>query len=505
MSVVSAFGGVYSALDYAYGTASPVAPPPLQVGIGNSTIGSASITVITPITITQGGSPVSPIAVGSTLTIGNAAGAETVTVTAVGAPSLSGFAPGTGSVSVTAVFANLHGPNEYIASATFGLQEAINVATATGGGEVAIYPAWYRAGGTLAMILAATVPTFSLNSFGAFGATRIVDLENLTMWTYTANSVTVVAAPSAATALTVASLTGVTGTWTAITEHVLFTYVTADGGETLASADYSFTATVSLAIGGTGPAALAGAVGYRVYIGANATTTCYLVPAIAANGTVIQCGPVAAFKIGTNFSVATATVASALIPVQSTAFPAGFVPTAGSALSQPMATVVGPFAVTGVVTAGTAVELGKYQLPSGFLNFVNRTLRITLQGIWTPVSTAVLILSVTVGSVYNGTETTVYTVTTAASSGTTAADFQTVLILRTALVGATGTIEAHGFSVAGLVTATANLGAVSLDTTQAASSAVSLTGQDYIRFLINSSAANITQSQLRTAIIEVLQ
>lgn len=505
MSVISAFAGTYSALDYAYGAVTTVAPPPLQVGIGNTTIGSASITIITPITVTQGGAPISPIAVGSSITVGNASGAETVTVTAVGAPSLAGFAPGTGSVSVTAVFANLHGPQEYVSSATYGLQEAINVAAAAGGGEVAIYPAWYRAGGTAAMIQAATVPTFSLNSFGAFGAVRIKDVENLTMWTYTANSVTVVAAPSAATALTVASLAGVTGTWTAITIHALFTYITADGGESLASADYSFTATVSLAIGGTGPAASTGAVGYRVYMGANATTTCYLVPAIAANGTVIQCGPIAAFKIGTSFSVATATVAAALIPVQSTAFPAGFIPTASASTSQPMATVAGPFAVTGVVTAGTAVEIGKVPLPSGFLNFINRTLRITLQGIWTPVSTATLILSVQIGSVYNGTETTVYTVTSAASSGTTAADWQTQLIIRTAATGATGTVEAHGFSVAGLVTATAFLGAVSLDTTQAASGTVSLTGQDYIKFSINSGAANITQSQLRTVVVEVLQ
>lgn len=503
MSIVSAFGGVYSALDYAYGCGgTPVAPPALQVGTGNTTTGSASITVITPITFTQGGAPLSPIAVGSSLVIGNAGNAETVTVTAVGTPSLSGFAPATGSVSVTAVFANTHGPQENIASATFGLQEAINIASGSGGGEVAIYPAWYKIGGTVAMIAAATLPLQTLNSLGTTGLVRIVDLQSLAMYTYGANSVSVVAAPAAATAATVASIAATTGTWTAITIHVLFTYVTADGGETLASADFSFTATLNKAIGGTGPAALASAVGYRVYMGANATTTCYLSPATAANGTVIQCGPIAAFKIGTSFSVATANVAAALIPVQSSAFPVGFQPTVAGLTGNNI--VEGPFAVTGVVTAGTAAEGAVIQLPTGYLNRVNKAFRLTVQGIYTPVSTATLILSVTVGSVYNGTETTIFTVTSAASSGTTASDFTMQILFRTALIGATGTIEAHGVTFAGLATGTANLGAVNIDTAQAASGAVDLTAQGYMRVLINSGTANLTQSQIRTVLLEPL-
>lgn len=501
MALISAFAGTYSALDYAFGTSSSVAPPPLQIGAGNTVVGVGSITIITPITTTQGGTPVSPIAAGSTIIVGTASNAETVTVTSVGVPSLAGYAPGTGSVTVTATFANLHGPQENVASATFGLQEAINVASAAGGGVAAIYPAWYKIGGTAAMIAAATLPTMLLNSAGSTGLVRIFDAQTLQFYSYTPNSVTAVAAPSAATALTVASTTA-TGTWTAITIHVLFTYVTADGGESLASADYSFTATVSKAIGGTGPAASTGAVGYRVYMGANATTTCYLSPATVANGTVITCGALNCFKIGTSFSVATANVAAALIPVQPSSFPAGFQPSTAGLIGGNI--VEGPFAVTGVVTAGTAAEVAIVQLPAAYLNRVNKAFRLTVQGIWTPVSTAVLILSVTVGSVYNGTETTIFTVTTAASTGTTAADWEIRILLRTAATGATGTIEAHGTATAGLVTATTNLGATSIDAVQGASSAADLTGQDYIRVLINSSAANITQSQCRTVLLEPL-
>ena len=76
------------------------------------------------------------------------------------------------------------------------------------------------------------------------------------------------------------------------------------------------------------------------------------------------------------------------------------------------------------------------------------------------------------------------------SSGTTASDWEIDLILRTAATGATGTIEAHGHTFAGLVTGTANLGAVNIDNTIAPSSAGrSLTKQDYIRVTINSGTA----------------
>jgi hypothetical protein len=502
MSLISTFAGTYSALDYAFGTAQSVAPSGLQVVTGNTAVGVGTITIATPITTTQGGTPFSPIAIGSVLTIGNAANAETVTVTGVGIPSLAGFAPDTGSITVTATFANLHGPQENVLSATYGLQEAINVASQAGGGSVAVYPAWYKAGGTAAMVAAATVPTSLVNtSAGYSGVVRIVDAQTLQSYTYGPRSVTVVAAPSAATSATVASTTAA-GTWTAITIHVLFTYVTPDGGESLASSDYSFTATVSEAIGGTGPAASTGAVGYRVYMGANATTTCYLSPVTAANGTPIQCGPIAAFKIGTSFSVATANVAAALIPVQSSAFPAGFQPATAGLLGGNI--VEGPFAVTGVVTAGTAIEGAIFQLPAAYLNRVNKAFRLTVQGIFTPVSTATLIVSVAVGSVYNGTETTIYTTTSAATTGTTASDFLLQVILRTALIGATGTVEAHGFTIGASTTATANIAAVNIDNAQAASSAVDLTGQGYIRVLINSGTANLTQSQIRTVLLEPL-
>lgn len=502
MSLITRFAGQYNALSFNYGGGNTGAPDAIDVLQGNPNTGASTVFVAASFTVDQGANAFSPFVVGQTIQIGRGAALETVTLTGVGTPTLVGPEPSAYSISLSASFSFIHGYGDPVFSATYGLQEAINVAASNGGGNVIVDPSWYVAGGTATIIAAAAVLTSPVSSSGVTGQVRIADLASGATYSYGANSLTAVAAPSAATSATVASQVGVVGTWTAITEHVLFTYVTADGGESLASADYSFTATVNLAIGGSGPAASTGAVGYRVYIGANATTTCYLVPAIAANGTLIQTGAFACFKLGTPFSVATATVAAALIPVQSSAFPAGFQP---SVPGLPGGNIVeGPFAVTGVVTAGTAIEGAIVQLPAGALNRVNKAIRVSIFGIYTPVSTATLVLSATIGSVYNTTETTIFTVTTAASSGTTAATFQIQFTVITAAPGATGTVECHGVTFAGLVTATANLGAVNIDTTQGASGSIDLTKQDYLRILINSGTANLTQSQIRRIVVEPL-
>ncbi len=504
MSIIPAFGGRYDALSYAFGTAAASAPPPLQVVSGNSATGAQSITVSGNFDPTQGGIPFNALSVGSSISVGNAANIETVTITAVGTVSLSGFSPVNTGVTLTATFANTHGPQENVSSATFGLQEAINTASSNGGGEVAISPTWYKLGGTTAIIQAAVVPAFAVNSLGQTGTVKIVDLQSLTAWIPAPNSVTVVAAPSAATSATVGSLT-TTGTWLAAAYYVLFTYVTADGGESIASSTYNFTATVSKAIGGTGPAASTGAVGYRVYIGDNATTLSWLVPVNSTNGTAIQCGPIAAFKIGTSFSVATITTAAALPPlVQSTAFPVGFQPVTGVSLQQAFSAVQGPFAATSTVTAGTAIEWAKVQIPAGYLNYIGRAVRITITGNYTPVSTATVIISVAIGSVYTGTETVVYTVTTPASSGTTNSVIEAQILMVTRVTGATGAVRCHGFNIIGLATGTAGLGAASLDGTTANSSSVNLTTQDYIRVTINSGTANLTTSQCDILAVETL-
>lgn len=494
MSIISVFGGRYPALDYAFGAQGSSAPPPLQLGSGNANTGSSAVTVITPITVTQGGSPLSPIAVGSSITIGNAAGQETVTVTGVGTPSLSGYAPGTGSVSVTAVFALLHGPQENVASATFGLQEAINRANAAGGGIVVITAAWYASGGTTAIVQASTLPSnfsVSIEDLAGDGA----------VWVNGPTSTTVLAVPAAATSAVVASQAAITGTWAASTTHVVFAYVTAAGGITLTSVDYSFTPTLNKAIGGSGPAAATGAVGYLVFMG----TTAWKVPVIAANGTVITCGSVQCFQVGTPFSVATATTSAlATIPLQSTAF-SGVkpVPFEDGGAAQEFQAISGPYAVTGLITAAGAVkELCGQNFPAGYFNYVNRAIEVDVIGYFTPVSTAQLTFAVNLVSVLGTTSTTVITLTPAASSGTSASNFYLKLWMATATTGATGTVECHGYVVWGLATATPGLAVVFDDNIQVVSSAVDLTQQLYLQATLAATTANITTSQCRLLVIK---
>ena len=136
MSIVSAFAGTYSALDWAFGCPLAVCPPPLSVVSGNSATGVGTITIATPVASTQGGAPFSPIQAGTIINVGNASNIEQVTVTSVSTSSLAGFGQDWLAVTVTATFSNLHGALENVASATFGLQEAINVAAGAGGGTV---------------------------------------------------------------------------------------------------------------------------------------------------------------------------------------------------------------------------------------------------------------------------------------------------------------------------------------------------------------------------------
>ena len=95
-----------------------------------------------------------PFATNASLTVGN----ENVTVSVVGAGCVvNNTVPG-GCV-LTATFSNTHTNADKISSATFGLQEALNDASASGGGTVTVESAWASSGGTTAIISAATVAT----------------------------------------------------------------------------------------------------------------------------------------------------------------------------------------------------------------------------------------------------------------------------------------------------------------------------------------------------------
>lgn len=85
-------------------------------------------------------------------------GTEIVTPTTIGSGCILG-ASGPGICSVTATFTQQHSNADQVQSATFGLQEALNDAGASGGGAIVIDSAWVNLGGTTAIKNAAILPS----------------------------------------------------------------------------------------------------------------------------------------------------------------------------------------------------------------------------------------------------------------------------------------------------------------------------------------------------------
>lgn len=150
----SRFAGMYDALQYAYGCGRGL-PPALVIDVGNAASTTASDTVAFGQIPLQDGTIISPLSTLCPITVGIGTNAETVTPSAVSNPSLTVYSQS----SFTAAFTNAHGTGDSISSATFGLQEAINAANAAGGGVVVVSGRWAQAGGTTAIINAATLPT----------------------------------------------------------------------------------------------------------------------------------------------------------------------------------------------------------------------------------------------------------------------------------------------------------------------------------------------------------
>ncbi len=512
MSLITRFAGQYPALSFNYGGNNPGAPDAIDVLQGNSATGAGSVFVAASFTVDQGANAINPFVVGQTITIGRGSAQETVTLTAVGTPTLVGPEPSAYSISLSATFSYVHGFGDPVFSSTFGLQEAINVAATAGSGTVIVDESWYAAGGTLAIILAAIIPvTANVSGVSLANTLRVLDLTTLTYYELRYSTVTPLVAPTIPLITQVASLVGVVGTFTAATAYINFAYVDAKGGITLASSQYSFTATVSLAVGGSGPIAETGAVGYLVFT--SATSTTYQAPVVQVTGaptaTIITCGGVKCFQIGTPFAVAApGTSALAIVPVEATAYASALLPVQSQSMIQPFNAVLPPFVATGLIS-GTALEMGRQDFPAGFWNSIGRTARLTVNGTFTPVSGATLTFSAELWSVYGHTGTVIMTIgPTAVTSGTAApCNFRLVIEITTAATGATGTLETHCIATYQLVAttvATTGVAATSLDNTSAASSAVDLTKQDTLSLLLLNATQNITTAQIRQTILEIL-
>ena len=150
------FAGQYRAVDFNYGGIGLGGPQALVVASGPGTTGSETLTVYSGNIALSDGTIVSVLATTAPINVANAAGLDTVTPSAVSTNVQSNiYGP---TATVTGTFTYAHYAGDRISSGTVGLQEAINYASAKGGGTVIVDNEWVVQGGTAAMLAAATFP-----------------------------------------------------------------------------------------------------------------------------------------------------------------------------------------------------------------------------------------------------------------------------------------------------------------------------------------------------------
>jgi len=164
------FAGEIRAINFAYGVAVNV--PALQVDLagGPTTAGATATLTVSFGTVTlPDGTIIAPLAVGVPVTIGTGANADTVTPTAVSCSTPQIYQ----SCSFTATsITHAHGTGDRVASATFGLDEAIEYASVYGnpaGGIVITDGNWYKIGGTKTILTAVALATPNVWIFDVSG------------------------------------------------------------------------------------------------------------------------------------------------------------------------------------------------------------------------------------------------------------------------------------------------------------------------------------------------
>lgn len=135
----SRVAGVFVASAYNYG----VSAPSVTVTVGSTSTGAYSITVSSGVVKLADGRAVPVFATSAPITIGAGSIQEKVTPSAV-----SGCYSVNTTCVITATFTYAHGAGDIIVSGSAGLQEAINDASAQGGGQVVIDQQWVNGGGT---------------------------------------------------------------------------------------------------------------------------------------------------------------------------------------------------------------------------------------------------------------------------------------------------------------------------------------------------------------------
>lgn len=157
-------------------------------------------------------------------------------------------------------------------------------------------------------------------------------------------------------------------------------------------------------------------------------------------------------------------------------------------------------AQTALATITTAQTAGTFNIPLGFLNSIGKTLRVRAWGIFSQGAAASV---PTFSLLINGV--TPWTITTASSSNAiTNGQWEVEAYLRTAAIGATGTIESHGVALCQASGTLTTAIPVVADQNTAVSAAINLLTATNIQLQIAVATNAWTSAQLRLGTIEVL-
>ena len=502
----TAFGGRRIAIDYDFGGVGPNVPQSLSITGGPYASGVQTITIAFGYVTAGDGTSFCPLATNALINVGAGSSIETVTPSAV---SCSGAY---NSTTITANFSNVHGQGEIVTSATYGLQEAIDIQASAGGGLVDLSPGWTSAGGTNATI-ALAVPVSSVT---------LEDLRGPYFKYYTTQPTTLtsLAVPATLTSSTVVFAAAPVGTWANSAYYFCVTYVDILGGESPCSLTYTQTPTLDYSATITSPPASAGAVGWRFYAGITSVALAYLAPITSANCTLTTLETVVpACAIGSNgvFLAPPLTTGllspSAIVQVTNVNNPVmqghtTFAYQPSAVPSPGFQTEFGPFGTALTATASDKTQLGAVNLPAGYLNSIGRTLRIKGKikgGVTTTGYLNIVAGLMWAGGGTAGAPVTACTIVDSAATfttGTVAIPFECTLDTNAVGATAVGSATASGWAIAG---AAAVLGVAWTDNSTAAVGSLGLFAQDTLMIYVIPTTEDVTTAQLIQLTLETLQ
>lgn len=280
-SNLSFVGGKFVATNYAnWGAVA-------QVYSGNASTGSSSITVRGGYIVLQDGRQIVPFAVGVPFIISDGT-PELVTPTSVSGCYKSQGMNQDGvlvTCTVTASFTYIHGAYAGLTSGTNGMAEAVNDAYNWGGGVV-VLPAGFNIGFPTSCTNCYASVDVAVAALLPYNGVSIEDNRKgaPAYWNVTPSASTFLAVPATLTATTAAPTSTPTGGYGTGTYHLCIAYVDIMGNEGACSLDFSEAGVATGSFTFTAPAASAGAVGYRIYISLTGGTyaLAYQVPLTSA-------------------------------------------------------------------------------------------------------------------------------------------------------------------------------------------------------------------------------